>query len=178
VNLHGPFIGTLYLPDTVVPSGTSPVMLSDGQTVAHIQWHMWTVRAKFEILDPQGAVVAEGGSEGFTASRYVVRSPNGAEIVHLQLGMFRPINGSTATLAGGRRLRARLESVWSERRFEVFADDDRMVGRIEPTTGVFSFRPDSYAFHLLAPVMSIVEAIGLAQALRAVTQAKRRRAHS
>lgn len=35
-----------------------------------------------------------------------------------------------------------------------------------PTTGAFTFRPDRYAFQLLLPVMSALEAISRAQALR------------
>ena len=42
-----------------------------------------------------------------------------------------------------------------------------------PTTGTFSFRLDSYAFEVLTPVMSALEAIAIAQALRLVARGNR-----
>jgi hypothetical protein len=56
-------------------------------------------------------------------------------------------------------------SLWSDRKFEFHAAGG-IVGRIMPTTGTFSFRPDSNALSCSLPVMSALEAISLAQALR------------
>jgi hypothetical protein len=172
VDLDAIFTGTLYLPDKVVSSGTSPVMLSDGRTIAQVQWHFWTVRSKFEILDPLGGVRAEGGSHGFSGRRYAVRTPAGRTLVEIKLGIWRPISGAAVTLGNGNPISVKQTSVWSDRNFQFFSGD-RQVGRISPTTSVFTFHPDSYAFELSAPVMSALEAIGLAQALRAVVRAAR-----
>jgi hypothetical protein len=170
--LHDPFTGALYMPDTVLPTGTTPVLLADGQTVAQVQWHMWTTRSKFEILDLHGNVLAQGGSEGFTASQYVVRTLSGSTLVQIKLGMWRPINGAVITLANGRTLSIRQVTVWSNRKFEFFAGKQR-IGRILPTTRAISFHPDSYVFELTAPVMSTVEAVGLAHSLRSEVRSKR-----
>jgi len=68
-------------------------------------------------------------------------------------------------------------SIWSDRKFEFFAGE-RLVARIQPTTGVFTFRPDSYALELPAPVMSALEGISLAQAVRTVARGIRQQAGS
>jgi hypothetical protein len=65
--------------------------------------------------------------------------------------------------------------MWSDRKFEFHASDG-LVGTIMPTTGTFSFRPDSYAFELHQPVMSALEAISLAQALRVAVRGMRQAA--
>jgi hypothetical protein len=117
-------------------------------------------------------VIAEGGSQGLTARRYVVTTPDGRTLVEVKLGVWRPINSSTITLSTGSSLSVRQTTIWSDRNFEFFSNG-RPVGRITPTTGLFTFRPDSYAFELSVPVMSAVEAISLAQALRAIVRAAR-----
>jgi hypothetical protein len=172
VNLDAIFTGTLYLPDKMVPSGTSPVMLSDGRTIAQVQWHFWTARSRFEILDPLGGVLAQGASQGFAGRRYTVRTPTGRALVEIRLGIWRPISGATVTLGNGNAISVKQLSMWSDRNFQILRGG-RQVGRISTTTGVFTFHPDSYAFELSAPVMSALEAIGLAQALRAVVRAAR-----
>lgn len=169
MDLRTPFTGVLYMPDKEFGNPNSPVMLSDGQIVAGVGWH-WTQR--FEILDPAGGVVAECRPTGFFRRRYPVRTPDGRTVVEVQPGGWRPINGATITLGSGRALGVRQASMFTERRFEFFTDQG-MVGRIEPTTGVFSFHPDSYAFELFQPVLSPLEAIALAQALRMVVRAAR-----
>ncbi|WP_144123734.1 hypothetical protein [Catellatospora sichuanensis] len=172
MGLTDPFTGTLYLPDKAMPTGTSPVMLADGQTVAHVQYHFWTVRQRFGILDPAGNLVAEGISRGMMARTYEVTAPSGARVIELRLGFWRPIDGAVVTLAGGRTVEVLKTSIWSDRRFE-FAAAGRPFARITPTTGALSFHPDSYAFELTAPVMSALEAISLAQALRTAVRAMR-----
>ncbi|WP_155375347.1 LURP-one-related/scramblase family protein [Catellatospora vulcania] len=175
MSLTQPFTGTLYLPDKVVPTGTSPVVLADGQTVALVQYHFWTVRQRFGILDPAGNPVADGVARGMTGRTYEVTAPSGARVVELRLGFWRPIDGAVVTLASGRTVEVMKTSIWSDRRFE-FAAGGRPFGRITPTTGVLTFHPDSYAFELSAPVMSALEAICLAQALRTAVRAMRQAA--
>ncbi len=174
MNLDAICTGTLYLPDKAVPSGTSPVMLADGRQIAQVQWHFWTVRSRFEILDPLGSVLAQGGSQGAISRRYPVQTPAGRTLVDIKLGLWRPISGAVITLSNGTVISVKRTSLWSDRNFE-FSSGGRPVGRISPTTGVFTFHPDSYAFELSAPVMSALEAIGLAQVLRAVVRASRKR---
>lgn len=129
---------------------------------------------RFEVLDAAGGLVAECRPKGFFRQRYTVSAPDGRTVVDLLPGGWRPINGATITLGSGRSLSVRQTSMWSERRFE-FHTQQGVVGRIDPTTGAFTFHPDSYAFELLQPVMSTLEAISLAQALRLVVRAMRQR---
>jgi len=175
MNLLAPFAGTLYLPDKEFLGAGSPVLLPDGRPVAGIRWHVWSER--FEVLDPSGAVLAECRPRGVFRRRYPVRMPDGRPVVDLRPGSWRPVNGAEVTLAGGRRLRVRQLSMWSNRRFE-FSAAEGPVGRITPTTGTFTFRPDSYAFELFVPVLSGLQAVSLAQALRMVVRAMRRRRSS
>ncbi|MEJ3745684.1 hypothetical protein WEI85_20625 [Actinomycetes bacterium KLBMP 9797] len=172
MDLRAPFTGTLYLPDKEFLASGSPILLADGRPVAAIRWHTWS--QKFEVLDASGALVAACEVQGFLRHRYTVRAVDGRVLVDLRPGAWRPYKGAELTV-GGRRLAIHQVSMWSDRRFE-FVAPDGVVGRISPTTGVFTFRPDSYAFELLRPALSALEAISLAQALRLVARGQRQQA--
>jgi hypothetical protein len=170
MDLAAPFAGTLYLPDKEFLNSRSPVLHADGQTAAFVQWSTWTQR--FSVLDASGALVAECRPQGILRWRFTVLAvPSGRALVDLKPGAFRPFNGAELTVAG-RSLRVRQVSMWSDRRFEFYAGE-RLVGRIQPTTWAFSFQPDSYAFELPEPTISGLEAICLAQAVRAVARGLR-----
>jgi hypothetical protein len=175
MDLYAPFAGVLYLPDKEFLNGSTPVMLPDGQAVAGIAWHTWSHR--FEVFDAMGGQIAECRPTGFFRRRYTVVTLTGQPVVDVLSGGWRPINGATITLRSGQPLSVRQASIWSDRRFEFYAAQ-AMIGRINPTTGTFSFRPDSYAFELFQPVMSALEAIGLAQALRLVVRSQRQARNS
>jgi hypothetical protein len=170
MDLSAPFVGTLYLPDKEFLGSGSPVFLEDGRPVAAIRWHTWTGR--FEVLDTDGNLLAECRPHGVFRRRYPVTARDGRVVVNLVPGGWSTFNGAELTLANGRRLAVRRQSMWSDRKFEFHAPEG-LAGRILPTTGAFSFRADSYAFELLLPVMSALEAISLAQALRLVVRAQR-----
>jgi hypothetical protein len=170
VDLAAAFTGTLFMPDKEFLNSRSPVLLADGRSVAYIQWSNWTQR--FSVLDAAGRLVAECRPQGVFRRRFIVLAmPGGRTLVDLRPGAFRPFNGAELTVSG-HPLRLRQVSLWSDRRFEFYAGE-RLVGRIQPTTGVFSFRPDSYAFELSQPMMSGLEAISLAQAVRSVARGLR-----
>ena len=173
MSLFAPFAGTLYLPDKEFLAASTPVLLPDGRVIAGIVWHTWTQR--FEVTDPSGAIIAECRPQGVFRRRYTVRTLDGRQVLDLRPGAWRPFNGAELTLASGRPLSIRQVSMWSNRKFE-FSSAEGVVGRILPTTGTFSFRPDSYAFELFQPVMSVLEAVSLAQALRLVARAQRQSA--
>lgn len=173
MNLLAPFVGTLHMPDKEFLATGSPVLLSDGQPIAAIGWHTWT--QKFEVLDPKGALLAECRPEGVFRRRFTVRARDGRRVIDFRPGAWRPFKGAELLLANGRSLAIRQVSMWSDRKFEFHASDG-LVGTIMPTTGTFSFRPDSYAFELRQPVMSALEAISLAQALRVAVRGMRQAA--
>lgn len=175
MDLVAPFTGTLYLPDKEFFGTDSTVFLADGQPIATIRWHTWSQR--FEVLDGDGNMLAECRPRGVFRRHYTVRTNDGRVLVDLRPGAWRPFNGAELTAASGRSLAVRQVSIWSDRKFEFFVEEE-LVGRILPTTGTFTFRPDSYAFDLLLPVMSAVEAISLAQALRVVVRGNRQQAAS
>lgn len=175
MDLRAPFTGVLHMPDKEFMNPNTPVMLPDGQVIAGVGWHTWTQR--FEVLDAGGGLIAECRPTGFFRRRYTVLTPTGQTIVDVLPGGWRPINGAAITLGSGQPLSVRQASIWSDRRFE-FSTPQGLVGRINPTTGTFSFRPDSYAFEVFQPVMSALEAISLAQALRLVVRSMRQSRNS
>jgi hypothetical protein len=58
------------------------------------------------------------------------------------------------------------------RQFAVRDRDRVLVADLVNTSRVFSMRPDSLAFELHVPVLSVVQAIGLAQCVRAAVEAQ------
>jgi len=67
---------------------------------------------------------------------------------------------------------------WTGRQFQVLDADGTTVAQLATTSGVFSMRQDSLAFEMTSPVLSIVQAIGLAQCMRAAVEASRAAAAS
>lgn len=167
-----PFVGVLMLPDRAVFGSTSPVLLGGGEQVASIRWHNWTARARFEILDAAGSYqLASGSRVGFWGRSYQVLGPRQELLLDLKLSGWGTSGRSTITLPDGRVLSAK--GNWSSRRFAVVDQAGGPVAHLVTTSSVFSFRPDSLAFELTSPVLSIVQAVGLAQCMRAAVEAQR-----
>jgi hypothetical protein len=169
---YEPFSGVLLMPDRAPFARTSAVTLVTGQPVAVISWHAWTSRARFEIKDATGVVeLARGGREGIFGRRYVVSGPDGEALLGLKLSAWGVGGRSTVTPAGGPALSTK--GNWSNRKFSIVDGAGRPVARIVTTSGPLSRRPDSFAFELQAPVLSIVQAVGLAQCMRAAVESDR-----
>jgi len=167
-----PFTGVLALPDRTVFGTTSPVTLGNGEPVATIRWYKWTARARFEILDAAGAnLLASGSRVGFWGRSYRVLGPTGQPVLDLKVSGWGLSGRSTITLPDGRTLAAK--GNWSARKFTLTDETGTMVARLVTTSSAFSLRPDSLAFELTTPVLSIVQAIGLAQCMRAAVEAQR-----
>jgi hypothetical protein len=175
MELSGPFTGVLVLPDRA-PFGTiSPVSLGDGRPVASIRWHNWSMRARFEILDAPGTTtLATGGTANLWGRRYRLLGGRSEVLLELKLSPWGPAGRSRITLPDGRLLSAK--GNWTSRKFSVVDEAGVPVARLVTTSAPFSWRPDSLAFELQAPVLSIVQAIGLAQCMRAAVEARRRSA--
>jgi hypothetical protein len=173
---YQPFTGVLLMPDRKVFGTSSPVTLPNGALVALIRWHSWTMRARFEILDPTGSVeLAHGARNGHFGRSYRVLAPRGETLLDLKLSLWGGRRG-TVTLPGGRVLSTK--GNWSNRRFSIADQAGRPVARILTTSSAFAMRPDSFAFELQLPVLSIAQAVGLAQCMRAAVEAARQAASS
>ncbi len=169
---YAPFVGVLLLPDRAPFDTISPVTLGDGQPVASIRWHRWTVKARFDILDAvSGAELASGARQGFFGRQFVVTDPRNQPILTLALGFWGVASRCTVTLGNGQQLIT--QGNWTSRKFSVLDGAGQPVARILNTSKIFSWRPDSFAFELMAPVLSIVQAVGLVQCLRAAVEAQR-----
>ncbi len=170
---YEPFTGVLLLPDRAPFGSESPVTLDDGQPVAMIRWQRFSWGAKFDILDPVGGgVLASGKRAGGFGRRYEVTGPVGDVLLELKVGGWGGVNGKSAvTLPGGQVLHTR--GNWSARKFEVTDARGTSVAALVTTSRVFAMRPDSLAFELRTPVMSPIQAIGLAQCVRAAVEAQR-----
>jgi uncharacterized protein YxjI len=171
MNLHAPFTGAILLPDKAFPTGVSPVHTPDGQVIAQIRWHAMSMRGKFEVLDATGQEVASGGSESMSGRKMGLRDPRGASLAELKLSLMWPAGTATLTLPDGAELGVK-KATFSERKF-AFTDRTGEVARITPTTAVFSFHPDAYAFEMLRPAFTPIVAIGIAQCLREAVKSTR-----
>jgi hypothetical protein len=175
---YAPFVGVLLLPDKIIPTGTSPVTLADGAPIALIRWRVLTTRARFEVLDPSGRYeLARGQAEGFLRRNYGLYAPaDGDTMLRLRVSLMGPTGRSRVTLPDGRVLTAK--GNWLARKFAVTAPDGSLVARIVPTRSWMSARPDSYGFELAQPLLSPVQAIGLAQFIRAAVKSQRQSAQN
>jgi hypothetical protein len=173
VDLLAPFTGTLLLPDHAFFDPTTPVQLADGRTVAAIRRRYWTDR--FEVLDGAGRVIAQCRPRGVFRVRYEVTTADGRPVVDVVMGGWRAFDDAQVTLSGGRQLSVRRPSAWTRRRFEVHGASG-IVGRIEPTTNLWSGRFSSYAFEIFDRALSVLEAVSLAQAIRTQVRRQRRNA--
>lgn len=172
MELSAPFTGVLVLPDRAVFGKMSPVTLGNGAPVVTILWHNWTTRARFDILDPAGSSpLASGSRVGFWGSSYQVSGPRQEPVLALKVSGWGLSGRSTVTLPDGRVLNAK--GNWSARKFTVVDATGALVARLVTTGSAFSLRPDSLAFELTAPVLSIVQAVGFAQCMRAAAEAQR-----
>jgi hypothetical protein len=172
-----PFTGVLVLPDRAMFGRTSPVLLGDGEPVATIRWQNWTGRARFDILDAVGSsVLASGSRVGFWGRSYQLLGPGQEPVLDLKVSGWGLSGRSVVTLPDGRALSAK--GNWSARKFALVDERDAVVARLVTTSPAFSFRPDSLAFELNTPVLSIVQAVGLAQCMRAAAEAQRNSAAS
>lgn len=177
MQLFAPYTGVILLPDRAPFGTTSPVALGDGQPVALIRWQNWSMRARFEILDATGtATLAAGGRANLWGRRYQVLDLNSRVLLELKLGVWGPVGRSTITLPDGRQLAAK--GNWTSRKFLLEDRSGQTVAQLVTTSGLLSWRPDSLAFELRVPVLSVVQAIGLAQCMRAAVEAQRRSAAS
>lgn len=168
---HSPFTGTLLLPDRAVFGSESAVTLDDGRPVAVIRWHTWSLGARFEIFDPvSNGLLASGGKKGFWGTRYQLTGPTERQILELKFGFSGPTGRGTVTLADGRTLHTK--GKWSARRFTVTDAAGVQVAHLVNTSRVFAMRSDSLAFELTAPALTSLEAIGLAQCVRAAVEAQ------
>jgi hypothetical protein len=168
---YEPFTGVLLLPDRAPFGTTSGVTLADGRPVAAIRWERFSGGARFDILDASGGtVLATGSRAGLWARRYQVLGPRRETLLELKVSGWGVNGTSRVTLAGGRLLTAK--GNWSARRFAVHDRDRVLVADLVNTSRVFSMRPDSLALELHVPVLSVVQAIGLAQCVRAAVEAQ------
>ena len=92
-------------------------------------------------------------------------------LLELKLSGWGVTGRSTVTLAGGRQLTAK--GNWTARQFTVSDEGGVPVAQLVNTSRFFSIRPDGLAFELRTPVLSIVQAVGLAQCMRAAVEAQR-----
>lgn len=172
MELFAPFTGVLVLPDRAVFGTVSPVLLGTGEPVAAIRWHKWTARARFEILDAaESGVLASGSRVGFWGRSYQVVGPRQEVVLDLKVSGWGLSGRSAVTLPGGHPLSAK--GNWSARKFTVADERGGLVAQLVTTSSAFSFRSDNLAFELTRPVLSIVQAVGLAQCMRAAAEAQR-----
>jgi ketosteroid isomerase-like protein len=162
---ESPYVGVVEMPDRIVPSGTSPVMTADGTAIAQLRRHV-SLRQRFEVLDMTGAgELCRGRCEGFRLRRYAVRTAAGAELATLQLALFAPLpNKMRAVLPNGRS-------------YEVLGlvpttiyDGDREILILDRPEKHRTFHLYDLRMEVRAPVFTLLQAVSLAQCIRAVAR--------
>jgi len=164
MNFRAPFVGTLHLPEKGLGEDRTPVGLADGELVATIRWYVMTSR--FQILDLNNAILAEHERVRFRERRILVRTPDGRTIVDATPGVW-SLRGTDVAVAG-QRLAVRLQGRLPLRGIE-FHGEQGLIGRI---TVIHPYR-NAYRFDVALPVMSGLEAIALAQTMRAIDGTRR-----
>ncbi|MEV4636947.1 hypothetical protein AB0J80_06295 [Actinoplanes sp. NPDC049548] len=167
--MHTPFAGVLLLPDSPVFGSTSTVTTGDGLPVAAIRRRVWSSRGRFEILDPSGATLLAAGSQaGFWGNKYELMGPQSQFLLSLKFsGWTGPSGRGVVSLPDGRSLATKGD--WSAREFTMTDEAGTPVAELHNRGGVFTLG-QNLAFELRAPVLSIVQAVGLAQCIRAAVE--------
>jgi hypothetical protein len=171
------FTGVLLLPSTSVFGTTAGVTLGDGTPVAVIHRKAWSARHKFEIFDAADAMLlATGKTAGFWGTRYELLGPRSEQLLDVKFGGWTGPKRSTVTLADGRELTT--DGNWSARNFTVTDSTGARVAGLVTTSSKWSWRPESLAFEITAPALTLLQAIGLAQCIRTAVEASRAAAAS
>jgi hypothetical protein len=164
------FTGVLLLPSKSVFGTTAEVTLGDGRPVAVIHRKAWSARHKFEILDAADATLLATGKEtGFWGNRYELLGPRSEPLLDVKFSSWSGPKRATVTLADGRELTS--SGNWSARNFTIADSTGGRVAGLVTTSSMWSWRPDSLAFEITAPVLTLVQAIGMAQCIRAAVEA-------
>jgi hypothetical protein len=165
-----PFTGVLLLPSRSTFGSTAEVTLGDGTPVAVIHRWSWSTRPKFEIFDADDAVLlATGKATGFWGHRYELLGPQSELLLEVKFSGWSGVKRGTVTLADGRELTT--SGNWGARDFVVTDSTGGAVGGLVTTSSLWSLRPDSLAFEIQAPVLTVVQAIGMAQCIRTAREA-------
>jgi hypothetical protein len=174
---HAPFTGVLLLPGRALFDTSSEVTLEDGRPVAAIRWYRFSGGSRFDVLDPSGGtVLASGSRKGFWGKQYQLLSPREEMLLEFKVSGWGLNGRNTVTLPGGRQLTAK--GNWTARQFAVRDEHDRPVAGLVNTSRFYALRQDSLAFELTRPELSAVQAIGLAQCVRAAAEAAQSAANS
>ena len=168
--MNAPFVGVLQLPDTSVFGTTSAVTTGDGRPVATIRRRTLTMRNRFEILDAtETTLLATGAQAGIWGNKFEVMGPQSQFLLSLKFsGWTGPTGRGVVSLPDGRTLATK--GKWTAREFTLTDDAGTPVAQLHTTSRVLSLRPGSLAFEIKAPVLSVVQAIGLAQCIRAAVE--------
>ncbi|MFI5491328.1 hypothetical protein [Actinoplanes sp. NPDC051859] len=164
-----PSVGILLLPDASFFGTTSRVTSGDGVPVATIRRGTWNARGRFEILAAAGEeVLATGGQAGFWGNKYELMGPQSQFLLSLKFsGWTGPTGRGVVSLPDGRVLTT--QGTWTARDFTLADEAGTPVAELRNHGGLTAVK-QSLIFELRAPVLSIVQAIGLAQCLRAAVE--------
>jgi hypothetical protein len=165
------FTGVLLLPSAPMLGTTTAVTTAEGLPLAAIRRRLWSGWSRFEMLDPAATtLLATGAPSGLWGNRYELRGAHGEPLLDLKFsGWTGPTGQGTVTLPTGHSLRT--SGTWGARTFSVVDEQGADVAGLHTTSGLFSLRPASLAFEVRLPVLSLVQAIGLAQTIRAAVEA-------
>ncbi|MFI7546564.1 hypothetical protein [Actinoplanes sp. NPDC049599] len=166
------FTGVLLLPSKSVFGTTAEVTLGDNTPVAVIHRKAWSARPKFEIFDAADTtLLATGKATGFLGNHYELVGPRAEPLLSLKFSGWSGPRRATVTLPDGRELTA--SGNWSARDYTVADSAGNRIAGLVTTSSAWTWKPDSLAFEINAPALTLLQAIGLAQCIRTAVEASR-----
>ncbi|MEU4772636.1 hypothetical protein [Micromonospora sp. NPDC023644] len=161
--MHPTFTGLLLLPLTSPLRRTVTVTFHDRTPAAVIRRRFVSKRRRFEIRDAAAAtLLATGATTSFANDHYELRGPRSEFILSFMID-YEGRRRGTVTLADGRTLTT--VGNRSARDFTITDQSGGPVAMLVTTSSAWSMRSADLALEVRAPVMSLLQAIGMAQCL-------------
>ena len=152
--------------DSRKQDGEYPVTDRAGRLIASISVHSF--KAAFEVLSPDGRLIASASRHGAFSSRWEATDANGAVLASEKVGGF---GGDRVTLADGRELNA--GGHWLSRDWELTDSSGAILMASVPTNSAWSFRPDAWLVNVLDPSIGLLTAIVIVEMHRKIVEASR-----
>jgi hypothetical protein len=169
--MHSIFIGRLLLPLLSPLRRTATVTLEHGAPVAVLRRKFVSQRHEFEVLDAGATtLLATGAATSFANDHHRLVGPR-AELILEYLIDYAGRRRGTVTLPDGR-----VFTTAGDRTGRHFVITDRSggpVGRLITTSSAWSMRSAYLMLEVGVPVLTLLEALGLAQCLLTVVNSRR-----
>ncbi|MFI5930960.1 hypothetical protein [Actinoplanes sp. NPDC051494] len=141
----------------------------DGVPLAILRHRKRISRSRFEILDPTGAtLLATGAQATVFGTKYELMGPQSQFLMQVKFGWSGASGRGTVSLPDGRTLGTK--GSLTGRDFAIFDEAGSPVGALRTTSKLFTLKRAGLEFELSLPMVTVVQAIGLAEFLRTAAE--------